>query len=309
MYDSVIVKAKALLKNFRQNYELYLFVLLPLIYVVIFCYVPMYGVQIAFRKFDSALGITGSPWVGFAQFKRFFNSYQFSQVLKNTLGISFYQLAASFPAPIILALMLNEVAHRKFKKFTQTVTYAPYFISTVTVTGMILIFLSPRSGIIPMFLQTVGIKPQLYIAEPSWFKTIYVVSGVWQATGFASILYIAALSSVDPALYESAMIDGVSKLKKIFYIDLPVLRPTIVIMLILSFGSLMSVGFEKVFLLQNDLNLSSSEVISTYTYKIGLQGGQFSYSAAIGLFNSAINFVMLVAVNFIARRLGESSLW
>lgn len=301
--------AQRLGKNFLRHYELYLFALPPVLYFIIFHYFPMYGVQIAFKDFQSGLGIWGSPWVGLKHFKRFFNSYQFQNLIKNTLSLSIYSLIAGFPAPILLALMLNDVSNERFKKLVQTATYAPHFISVVTVAGMILIFLSLRTGIIPNIIRFLGGEPRIYMADPKLFKHIYVLSGLWQGTGFGAIIYFAALSGIDKNLYEAALIDGATKLKRIIHIDLPSIVPTIIIMLILSCGGLLSVGFEKVLLLQNNLNVSSSEVIATYVYKQGLTRGQFSYTTAIGLFNSIVSFILLTSVNFIAKHLGETSLW
>lgn len=300
---------KKLKNNIFKHYELYLFVLPALAFFIIFMYIPMYGVQIAFKNFTPALGMWKSPGVGFAHFKRFFNSYIFWDLIRNTLTLGIYYLIAGFPAPIILALMLNDVTRARFKKFAQTATYLPYFISVVTVAGMILIFLSLRTGIIPNIVRFLGMEPKLYMADPKMFKHIYVLSGIWQNTGFAAIIYFTALSGIDKTLYEAAWIDGATKIQRIWHIDIASLMPTIVVMLILNCGGLLAVGFEKVLLLQNDQNISSSEVISTYVYRVGLLGGQFSYTTAIGLFNSVVNFVLLATVNFIARRMGQTSLW
>jgi putative aldouronate transport system permease protein len=280
-----------------------------LVFFVIFHYLPMYGVQIAFRKFSATRGILGSPWRGFYYFERFFNSYQFTQLIGNTLGISLYMLVVGFPAPILLALMMNELHSERFKRTVQTITYAPHFISTVVMCSMVILFLSPSSGIINKLIELLGGQPVYFMGKPEYFKTIYVLSGVWQNTGWGSIIYMAALSGVDPELHEAATIDGASRLQRVLHINLPSLMPTAIVLLILNAGGLMSVGFEKVFLLMNDLNRSSAEVISTFVYQRGLLDRDYSYASAIGLFNSVINLILLVLVNSISRKVSDTSLW
>lgn len=296
-------------QSILKNWELYLMFLPVLLYFLIFCYWPMYGIQIAFKDFSGMKGIWGSPWTGLKHFERFFNGSSFTEVLWNTLSISLYTLAVSFPLPVILALMLNEVRRERFKKTVQTVTYAPHFISTVVMCGMIMLFLSPSSGIINQFRQAIGLNTVNYMYEGKYFKTIYVLTGAWQNTGYGSIIYLSALAGVDQEQHEAAVIDGATRLQRIWYINIPGILPTIWIMLILQCGSVMSVGFEKVFLLMNDLNRSSAEVISTYVYKIGLQQQQYSFSTAVGLFNSVINFILLFTVNTIAKKMDQSSLF
>jgi len=296
-------------KSFGKNYDLYLLLLPVILYFVIFKYAPMYGVQIAFKDFIATRGIWGSPWVGLEHFKRFFNSYYFYRLLSNTLGISLYALILGFPAPILLALMINEVKSKRFKKIVQTVTYAPHFLSTVVVVSMLISFLSPRNGVLNKLLELFGQEPIYFMAEANWFKTLYVFSGIWQNTGWGSIIYVAALSGIKIELYEAAMVDGASKFKRLIHITLPFLIPTAVTLLILNVGSIMNVGFEKVFLMQNDRNMMASDVISTYVYRSGLLGAEFSFSAAVGLFNSIINFILLITVNRISRKLTETSLW
>ncbi|RTE10918.1 sugar ABC transporter permease [Paenibacillus whitsoniae] len=269
----------------------------------------MYGVTIAFKEFKPHLGIVGSPWVGMANFERFFSSDSFGPLIRNTIALSVYQLLASFPMPIVLALLLNSAGGKRFKKVVQTVTYAPHFISTVVVVGMLSVYLSPQTGIINVWIKALGGHSVFFMADEGWFRSIYVWSGVWQNAGWGTIIYLAALAGIDPGLHEAAIVDGASKLRRIWHIDLPGISPTIVILLILNMGSVMSVGFEKVFLMQNALNLSTSEIITTYVYKIGLVSSQYSFSAAMGLFNSVINFVLLIVVNRIAKKLGQSSLW
>ena len=297
------------LTNLRKYWQYYILLLPALAYFLIFCYGPMYGAQIAFRNFNARDGITGSAWVGFAHFERFFRSPYFGSLLRNTFVISIYGLLAGFPLPILLALSLNELKGTKVKKLAQTVTYAPYFISTVVMCGMLIAFLNPNTGIINKLIAALGGEPVPFLSEAALFPSIYVWSGVWQGTGWGSVIYFAALSGVDPQLLEAATLDGATRWQKIWYVNLPALMPTIVIMLIMNCGSLLSVGYEKVFLLQNALNLETSEVISTYVYKTGLVSAQYSFSTAIGLFNSVVNLILLVTVNAVSRRIGENSLW
>jgi putative aldouronate transport system permease protein len=293
----------------RRNWGLYLLLLPTIAYFVIFHYIPMAGVQIGFKDFRAIDGIWGSPWVGLKHFRRFFSSYNFVIVLKNTLAISFLQIIFNFPIPILLALLLNHLRSRGFKKIVQTITYAPHFISTVVMVGILRIFCAPSSGIINHLIELLGRERIYFFAEPGWFRPLYIISGIWQNAGWASIVYLAALTGIDPALHEAAMVDGASKFKRILNIDIPGILPTAVVMLIMETGRIMSIGFEKVFLMQTPLNLDNSEVISTYVYKIGLLNVQYSYSAAIGLFNSVINLILILSVNALSRRISESSLW
>ena len=297
------------LRQIAQNYELYLFLLPAVLVVFCFQYIPMYGLQIAFKNFVPSQGILGSKWVGFTQFQKFFNSYQFESLIGNTLFLSVYGLVAGFPMPILLALLINQLRGKAFRKTLQTVTYMPHFISTVVIVGMLNIYLSPNSGLYVNIMRWLGLTPGNPLGEQNLFRSIYVWSDVWQHTGWDSIIYIAALSSIDPTLYEAATVDGANKWHKIFYIDLPSIVPTMVILLILRAGNIMSVGFEKVYLMQNPLNTPVSEIISTYTYKIGIESLQYSYSAAIGLFNTIINFVLLLGVNGLSKKIGETSLF
>lgn len=293
----------------RKHWQMYLLLAPVIVYFIVFHYVPMYGVQIAFKDFIATKGITGSPWVGMKHFERFYQSYYFWRLIKNTLGIGLYQLLVGFPMPILLALMINEIRGKWFKKTVQTVTYAPHFLSTVVMVGILVIFLSPDTGLINHLIRAFGGEPISFLTEPSWFKSLYVFSGVWQQMGWSSIIYLAALSGVDPQLHEAARVDGASRLQRIWHVNLPCIMPTIVILLILNTGSILSVGFEKVFLMQNDMNLESSDVFATYVYRSGLLGAQYSFSAAVGLFSNIVNFIMLVSVNFIARKVGNTSLW
>ena len=284
--------------------------LLPaLIYFIVFCYWPMYGAQIAFRDYIATKGIWGSPWVGFDHFTRFFNSPYFWDLIRNTVVISLYNLIAGFPLPIILALSLNELRNERVKKTIQTITYAPYFISVVVMCSMIMSFLNPSTGIINKMIETLGGEAIPFLSKEELFPSIYVWTNVWQATGWGSVIYIAALSGVDPALLEAATLDGATRLQKIWYVNLPAITPTIVILLILNCGGILSVGYEKIFLLQSPLNTATSEVISTYVYKTGLVGAQYSFSTAVGLFNSVVNLIMLTIVNAVSRKVSENSLW
>ncbi|MGI6537267.1 MAG: ABC transporter permease [Caldicoprobacterales bacterium] len=294
-----------------KNWQLTLMVILPLSFIILFHYVPMYGIQIAFKNYRAVDGIWGSKWVGFDHFIKFFKSYQFIRVTRNTIMLSLYSLIAGFPVPIILAIALNCCKNVKFKKTVQLVTYAPHFISVVVLMGMVIQILSPKYGLLNNLIKALGGEEVLFMAEGRYFRSIYVWSGIWQNMGFSAIIYISALSSVDPTLHEAAIVDGASRLKRVFYIDIPCIVPTIVILLILNLGSIMNVGFEKVLLLQNPTNTEYSEVISTLIYKQGLASAmpQYSYSTAIGIFNSLVNFFLIVGVNTIARKLGETSLW
>lgn len=293
----------------KQNWELYIFILPAFIYFAVFHYGPMYGIQIAFKNFVPTKGITGSEWIGFSHFERFFNSHYFWDLLWNTLSISFYELAIGFPLPILLALAFNEIRNGAFKKTVQTVTYAPHFISIVVMAGMIITFLSPSSGMIVRIIEAFGIDAPQFLNDPAWFKTVYVISGVWQNAGWGTIIYLAALSAVDPQLHEAAIVDGASRFKRMLHINLPTIIPTITILLILNMGNILGVGYEKILLLQNSLNLESSDVISTFVYRSGLVGQQYSFSTAVGVFNSIINALMLITVNQIAKRTSETSLW
>lgn len=293
----------------RRNWQLYLLLLPVVAYFIIFHYMPMCGLQIAFRNYSVRLGIWHSKWVGLKHFQRFFRSYYSMEVISNTLLISLYSLAVGMPFPILLALSMNEVRCKAFKRTVQTVTYAPYFISTVVMCSMIFLFLSPQNGVINRVIMAFGGESVYFMGKPGLFKTIYVLTSVWQYAGWNSIIYMAALSGIDPQLHEAATIDGAGRFKRIWHINIPGILPTVVIMLILNCGSIMSVGFEKIFLLQNDLNRSSSEVISTLVYQQGLIQNDFSYSTAVSLFNSVVNCILLGTVNWVARRVGETSLW
>jgi putative aldouronate transport system permease protein len=305
------IPKKPLWPRIKKNWQLSLMLLLPMAYLLTFKYYPMVGAQIAFKKFIITKGIWGSPWIGFRHFQRFFTSYEFWRLMSNTLGISFYRLAAGFPIPIMLALSLNYVGNRGFKKTVQMVTYAPHFISVVVMVGMVLQFLSPRTGLVNNLREVMGVERVNFMGVPGYFKSIFVWSTVWQEMGYGSIIYLAALSAIDPTLHQAAIIDGATKVQRMWHIDLPGIMPTAVILLILNTGRILEVGFQKVLLMQNPLNLRSSEIIQTYVYKVGLtsQTLNFSYPTAIGLFRSVVGLAMLVTVNRIARYVSESSLW
>jgi putative aldouronate transport system permease protein len=296
-----------------SQWELYLFVLPVIIYLAIFSYGPMYGVIIAFKDFKPYKGYLGSDWVGLKHFIRLFGLRKFPIVVGNTVVLSVYSLLAGFPLPILLALALNSCSGHRFKRTVQTITYAPYFISTVVLVGMLMQIFHPLTGVYGVIakLLTGSVPPDLF-AKPQVFPHLYVWSGVWQTFGYSSIIYIAALTNVSAELHEAAEVDGAGRFKRVLHIDFPALLPTIIIMLILRTGSILSIGFEKAFLMQNTLNLSQSEIISTFVYKKGLASGasnDYSYSAAIGMFNSVVNLIMITLVNAVARKCGESSLW
>lgn len=294
---------------YLRNWQLYLMVAPAVIYMLLFAYKPMYGILIAFKDYSMRKGVMGSEWVGFANFTRLFQSYWFPIILKNTLTLSVLSLVVSFPLPIILALVLNEVQNAKFRKFFQTVSYAPHFISTVIVCSMVTLFLSPSAGIINHIIAALGGERFAFMQSPEAFKWIYVISGVWQGLGWSSIIFFATLSGVDKALLEAAEIDGANRFQRIWHINVPVLMPTVIILLILQVGSLLGVGYEKAFLLQNSTNLSASEIISTYVYKVGLEQADFSFGTAAGLFNSVVNTILLLATNWISKKVTDTGLF
>lgn len=300
---------KGVIDGFYHSRYLYLLIFPIIVYFFIFHYLPMYGVIIAFEDYNGFKGIINSPWVGLKHFKAFFESPFAYRLIRNTLVLNIYDLIVGFPTPIILALLINEVKSNYFKKSVQTIIYTPHFISTVVICGMLASFLAPSSGFINVFIQALGGEPIHFLAQPGWFSTVYVLSGVWQSAGWGSIIYIAALSGIDTALYEAAIVDGATKWQRMKYITFPGILPTVIIMLILRMGSMFSVGFEKIMLLYSPLTYETADVISTYVYRIGILDANYSYTAAIGLFNSVINFVLLVAVNKFSRTVSETSLW
>ena len=300
-------------RNPLKDWQLYLFLLLPLLYVLIFKYLPMGGLVVAFKDYKVRLGIWGSKWVGLDQFERFFESYMFKNIMVNTLTLSLYSLLASFPIPIIFALMINSIQSNRFKKVTQTIVNMPHFISVVVIVGILMMIFHNRNGLYGNLLHMItGKYPADLFASPGAFRHFYVWSGVWQNFGWSSIIYTAALSSVDPTYHEAAQLDGATRFQRILHVDLPTIIPTIVTMLILKMGSVLTLGFEKIFLMQNDLNLTASQVISTYVYEMGVSGtgaGNFSYATAIGMFNNVIEFILVVLVNKISKKVSETSLW
>lgn len=301
-------RGKQMRDSFRKSLPLYGMLAPAAIILFLFTYIPMGGIIIAFKDYAPALGIWNSPWVGLKHFAQFFKSYQFVNTIRNTLSISIYSIVVGFPLPIILALLCHQLKDNFFKKFFQVVTYLPHFISIMVMCGMILIFLSPKNGLFANILRLFDVQMPNILGIPQAFSSIYVWSDVWQNMGWDSIIYLAALSGIDPTYYEAAVIDGATKGQKIRYIDIPLLLPTAMILLILRSGSTLSVGFEKVFLLQNQRNLNVSEVISTYVYKMGLVNSQYSLSTAISLFNTVINLVVLLGVNKLSKKLTETSL-
>jgi putative aldouronate transport system permease protein len=299
----VKVKRKPLKRRIIDNWQLYAMLLVPVTLTIIYKYIPMYGIQIAFRDYKASRGMFGSEWVGLYWFKRFFSSPNCLRMIRNTLLLSLFSLLWSFPIPVVLALMINQLRFQKFKRITQTVLYAPHFISTMVVCGMIRIFLSPSGGLINLILGT-SID---FLTEASAFRTIYIASGIWQDAGWGIIVYMATLANVDTSLYEAAKVDGASMFQRIRHIDIPELVPIMVLQLIMSAGGLMNVGFEKVWLLQTDLNKATSDVIAVYVYQQGIENAKYSYSTAVGLFNTAVNIILLIMVNKVAGKISEDT--
>ena len=301
--SAVALHSKPLKQRLLDNWQLYAMLLIPIVLTIIYKYLPMYGIQIAFRDYKASRGMFGSEWVGLKWFARFFSAPTCVRMLKNTILLSFYSLLWSFPIPIILALMLNQVRFQRFKRTTQTVLYAPHFISTMVICGMIRIFLSPSGGLINLLLGS----SVDFLTESSAFRTIYIASGIWQDAGWGIIVYMATLSNIDTSLYEAAKVDGASLFQRILHIDIPELRSIMVLNLIMSAGGLMNVGFEKVWLLQTDLNKATSDVIAVYVYQQGIENAKYSYSTAVGLFNTAVNIILLIAVNKLASKISEDT--
>jgi putative aldouronate transport system permease protein len=302
-------KKATVFNTFKRDYQLWLMILPAIAVIVIFNYIPMYGIQLAFREFDFTKGLTGGEWVGLKYFEQFITNYMFKDLMINTVTISLATIIFGFPAPIILALIINQMFGKRWKKTLQTTVYLPHFISMVVMVGLLNVLLSPETGVVGHIMKALGLGDINLLASEKTFVPVYVLSDIWQHAGWNSIIYLAALASVDPQLYDSAKIDGASRWQIIRYVDLPAIVPTMIILFILSMGNILNTGFEKIFLMQNPLNLPVSEVIATYVYKIGIISSQFSYSAAIGLFNTLINFVFLLAMNFIAKRFSNISLW
>jgi putative aldouronate transport system permease protein len=302
-------KIDLLIKYIKRDYLLLILMFPAVLYYVIFHYLPMYGVVIAFKDFSISKGIMGSSWVGFKWFVEFFDSIYFTRVMRNTLLISIYTLVWGFPVPIIFALLLNQVKDGLFKRSIQTISYIPHFISLVIVVGLMTNFLSPNDGLVNNIIKNLGGKSIDFMGNPKWFRTLYISSGIWQSFGWNSIIYLAALSAIDPNLYEASKMEGANRFQQVIYITIPGILPTTIIMLILNLGSLMSVGFEKVILMYNPLTMETADVISSYVYRKGVVGAQYSLGSAVGLFNSLINFFLLLSANKISKKVTEISLW
>ena len=298
-------------KKIHRNWPLYVMLIPVVVYFAVFCYAPMYGITLAFKDYKVRAGIMGSPWATpiFKYFQQFFESPYFMRVLTNTITLSLQSLILNFPLPIVLALSINEVRSLKFKKFVQNVTYAPHFLSVLVLVGIIKSFCNSDYGIVNIVIRALGGTGQNWLQVDSMFRPLYIGSNIWQNIGWDAIIYISALAGIDPTLHEAAMIDGANRLQRIWHINIPGILPTMVILLILNSGHIMNIGFEKVFLMQNDLNMSTSDVISTYSYRIGIESAQYSLSTAISLFNSVINCALLLIVNGVSRKLNETSLW
>lgn len=309
MAKTKVVTNKSAWKRVKSKWQLLAMFALPLLWYIIFCYVPMYGIQLAFRDYNPRRGYLGSPFVGLRWFQQFFSSYYWKDIIWNTFSISLYSILIGFPIPIILAIIISELPGQRFKKVLQNITYIPHFISTVVLCGMLYLFLSPQYGIVNTILGAFGAEPVGFLESSRYFKGVYVASEVWQESGWSSIIYIAALAGIDPSLYEAAKIDGASRFKRIWHVSLPGIVPTIVTLLILKIGQIMSIGFEKAYLLQNDLNLKSSEIISTLVYKQGILQGNIGYATAVGLINSCLNLLLIVLANKFCKKFFETSLW
>ncbi len=308
MGNNKVAKAKKS-KMKSSNWQFWLIIALPCIYALIFAYVPMGGILMAFEDYSPRRGFLGSDWVGLKHFTRFLTSTSSVQVIKNTLILGAYNLIVSFPIPVILAVCINEIQAKFFKKTVQMVTYAPYFISIVVLCGMLFTMTDLRTGIFNILLGKIGIDPINFTGSPDTFRHLYVWSGVWQTAGYSAIIYIAALAGVSPELKEAAVMDGASRIQRILHVDIPCIMPTLVIMLIMSCGNIINIGFDKVFLLQNPMNASVSEVISTFVYKVGITQADYGFSTAAGLFQSVVSFVLLVSVNQISKKVTDNSLW
>ena len=307
--DPLTRRSPSLWSRIVRHWQLYVLLAPAIIYLIVFKYWPMYGVQIAFRNYNPIDGFMGSEWVGLEHISRFLHSFQFTRVFFNTIAINVLGLVFGFPVPIILALLINKLGSRRLKAFIQTVLFSPAFISTVVVVGMLFVLLSPRSGLVNNLIGLAGGTPINFMNEEGWFRPIYVLSDIWQNAGFSMIIYLAALAAIDPSLHEAARVDGANSWQRMWHIDLPGIRPVISIMFILAVGNLLNIGFEKALLMQTDLNLGASQIIQTYVYDVGLKSAQFSYSAAISLFNSILNMILLLVFNQVAKRAGQTSLF
>lgn len=296
-------------RSFRNNWQLYVLLLPALGFIFVFNYLPLYGVQIAFRDYKAAFGILGSKWVGWKNFTDFFDAYYFQRLLANTFLLNLYNLICSFPVPIIMAIFLNQIERPRYRKFIQTTIYVPHFISTVVMAGILYLFLSPTNGVINTLIEALGGDAIHFMIEPKWFRPLFIITDIWQHAGWNTILYIAALTGIDPGLYEAATIDGATKLQKIRHIDIPHLIPIVVMMLILSCGSLLVSNTDKALLMNTPGNQSVSDIIGVYVYAMGLGKAQFSYTTAIGLFINIINFITIMSVNWVSKRLNQTGLF
>lgn len=292
----------------KKEKALWLLVLPGVVWYLIFAYGPMYGLIISFKDFSPFKGIAASPWVGFLWFEQFFNSQFFWRLIRNTLLLNIYNIIFSFPVPILLALMINEIRHTWYKKTVQTISYLPHFISTVVIVGMVVNFVAP-SGMVNTLIKALGGEAVNFMIKPEWFRTLYVSSGIWQTAGWSSIIYLAALSGIDPSLHEAAVVDGANKIKQLWHISIPGILPTIIIMLILSLGSILSVGYEKIILMYNSATYETGDVINTYVYRRGIINGEYSFGTAVGLFQSVINFIFILFANRLSRKISTISLW
>lgn len=296
-------------KQMRKHWQFYLLIALPLIYIIIFCYVPMPGVLMAFERYSPQKGLIGSEWVGLQHFQQFLSSPSSLRIIWNTLRIGLYSLIAGFPIPIILAVAINEVGNKKFKKSVQMITYAPYFISTVVLVGILSQITDPRLGVVNKIIEMFGGEAINFMGNPAMFDHLYVWSGIWQGVGYSAVIYIAALAGVSKELQEAAIVDGASRWKRIWHVDLACIRPQIIIMLIFNVGNVLNIGYEKIYLMQNDLNIQRSEVISTFVYKVGLVNADYGFSTAVGLFNAIISIILLTVTNMIAKKVSDTSIW
>ena len=300
---------KSLFRQYYKNKGLFLMFLPVLAYYIIFCYIPMGGIVIAFKDYNLMKGIWGSPWVGLENFRELFTTPSFYNILRNTVWISILRMVFGFPAPILLALLLNEIQHARYKKVVQTISYLPHFLSWVILAGVFQQLLSPSTGAVNAILQKIGIEPIYFLGDPKWFVFTIIVTGVWQGVGWGTIIYLAAISGIDPQMYEAAMLDGASRLKRVLYITLPSLAPTITIMLILNTGNILNAGFDQIMNMYNEAVYEVADIIDTYVYRRGLEGMQYSYSTAVNLFKNVIGLIFVLVTNKIAQKLGDSSLW
>lgn len=296
-------------KKLLRSWQLYVLLLPALIWLLLFCYEPMYGLVIAFKNFKIKKGIMGSAWVGLKHFKQFFSTYNARNIILNTVILSFQNLVFSFPVPVIFALLLNSVENRRLRKTIQTVSYAPYFVSVVVIVSIMNVILAPGTGFINKFIQSLGSQPKLFTSMPQYFRPLYIISGIWQTMGFNAIIYLSALTGISPEYHEAAKIDGASKLQRLWYIDFQLILPTIMIMFIMAVGKLMTLGYEKAYLMQSGMNLATSEIISTYVYKTGLINAQYSFATAVSLFNAIINFILLLGTNLLSKKFADISLF